>query len=184
MTESFKQTPNEKKKKHAPYDLLYDGINLAEKIGIKGYRLLIPRAYLFGTQELTEYSQAKRKQILAEFEKDQDQYMHNNPVIVLANSFENGIQLIIIDGHHRVRYAPKFGINNIPCLIVDPKTLISIINSEKGTSMSTEEFTSRIEQNVADALNSFDQKIVNYKSPQFVFNTDNISELAKRFPPF
>jgi len=67
MTETLGK-PLESHIKHAQYDLLYDGINLAEKINGQGQKLIIPRRFLFGTQELTEYSQLKRKQIIEDLE--------------------------------------------------------------------------------------------------------------------
>ncbi|HZJ18703.1 MAG TPA: hypothetical protein VFD45_03755 [Patescibacteria group bacterium] len=186
MTESPGRTqhPNESSRRHTPYNLLYDGINLEENIGSKGKRFVISRSYLFGTQELSEYSQAKRRQVLAEFEIDGRDYMLKNPVIVLSNSFANGIQLIIIDGHHRVRYAPKFEITDIPCLIIDAETLTSVINEEKGTTLTPEQFLLETQQNVANALESFDKRIVNYRPPQFLFGVNTVNELSKRFPTF
>lgn len=185
MNETHKNVPSPKEqlKINTPYDLLYDGINLTEKIGANGQKLIVPRTYLFGTQELSEYSQAKRKQVIREFEQHGEKYMQENPVIVLGHTFEKGIQLIIIDGHHRVRYAPKFGIVNIPCLIVDSKTLTAVINKTKDTNIDPEEFSLKTLQNVANALNSFDQRIVNYKSPQFVFGVNKLTDLNQLFIP-
>lgn len=170
--------------KYTPYDLLYNGINLAERIGSSGQRLIIPRTFLFGTQELSEYSNAKREQVLAEFKRHGKTYMRKNPVIVLHSNFENGTQLIIVDGHHRVRYAPKYRITDIPCLVVSAETLTAIINEEKNTNITPAQFSAEMQQNAANALNSFDKRITDYRSPQFVFGVTKAADLNKRFASF
>jgi hypothetical protein len=182
----MKEVPrsSEGKRKYAPYDLLYDGINLAEKINGMGEKLIIPRHYLFGTQEVTEYSQLKRKQVVQDLEIKGIDYLLENPIIVMACEFPKGMQLVVIDGHHRVRYAPQFHILDIPSLVVNPETLTSVINNEKGKDLNPDVFCHQMQQNAADALKSFADKIPNFKSRDFVFGASSIAALKHRFPSF
>jgi len=183
MTEAFSRLP-EPGRKYAPYDLLYDGINLAEKINGLGERLIIPRHFLFGTQELTAYSQQKRKQIIEDLEIKGVDYLLENPVIVLACEFREGIQLAIIDGHHRIRYSPQFHIYNIPCLVTNAETLTSVINREKGKNLDPKKFCSEIMQNTADTLKSFADRVPYFKGPDFVTGVTSLTALKTRFPSF
>ncbi|PIP74598.1 MAG: hypothetical protein CO028_03935 [Candidatus Levybacteria bacterium CG_4_9_14_0_2_um_filter_35_21] len=183
MTETLGK-PLESHIKHAQYDLLYDGINLAEKINGQGQKLIIPRRFLFGTQELTEYSQLKRKQIIEDLEIKGLNYLLENPVIVLACEFDKGIELAIVDGHHRVRYAPIFHIFDIPCLITDANILSSIINKEKGKHLDPGEFCMQIQQNAANTLKSFADRITDFKSPDFLFGPSSVTDLKQYFPSF
>ncbi|PIY94665.1 MAG: hypothetical protein COY68_02190 [Candidatus Levybacteria bacterium CG_4_10_14_0_8_um_filter_35_23] len=183
MTETLGK-PLESHIKHAPYDLLYDGINLAEKINGLGERLIIPRHFLFGIQEPTEYSQLKRKQIIEDLRTKGINYLLENPVIVLACEFKKGLQLTIVDGHHRVRYSPIFHIFDIPCLVTNAETLASIINGEKGKNLNPEQFCSQMQQNAADALKSFGDRIPDFKSPDFLFDPSSVTDLKQFFPSF
>jgi hypothetical protein len=186
LEQRFGFAPSKEKptRKYPPYDLLYDGINLAEKINGRGQKLVIPDHFLFGTQEPAEYSQAKRKTVREDLRLDGIDFLRKNPVIVLMNVFNKGIQLTIVDGHHRTRFAPQFGIHDIPCLVVDPQTLVDVINKEKGSKLNPEIFSRQAQQSAADVLKAFGDEIPDFRSPDFVFGAFLAKDLARKFSSF
>jgi hypothetical protein len=94
--------------------------------------------------------------------------------------------LAIINGHHRVRSASKFGIRHIPCEVTTPAQLLNIVNnSDKDDNhLSEQKLVDNLMNYMMDASNSFSQAIPNYVKPSTVLDAVDINDLKNRFAPF
>lgn len=110
-----------------------DPNTLLKEIKQELYVSMLHVYFLFGSQTLNEYSQKKRKKVEANYRQFGGDLLDDFPIIVTAlpcdlnNSllyediFE-GVEymLVLLDGHHRVRYGPKYGIRDFPSVILTP----------------------------------------------------------------
>lgn len=133
-----------------------DEMGLKEITAGLGTRMIIPQRYLFSRQGHDEYGQSKRKKVELEFKRNPN-YMEDNPVIVSILQYENSTVIAIIDGHHRVRYAPKYGIKDIPCVVLSIEELVYTLNKSetKRNHVTAESARKKIEQEILLAQESF-----------------------------
>jgi len=142
----------------------------------EGVPLMVPRMFLHGRQENGEYTKRKRRLAEREIEEGGMEYLKENPVIVCALKQRTGIQLVIIDGHHRTRYSSKFGIRDIPCLIYNPEQLLEAFNIARGTKQTGEDLVRGLENDMALATNSFAHMSYD-RFPRLVIGKSEIEQL-------
>lgn len=162
-----------------------DELALMERLP-HGQRLIIPRGLLWGRQREDEYSRKKRKLAEQEYREKGINFLYENPVIVVMLPMgKNGLQLVIIDGHHRVRYAPGFDIHDIPCLVFTPRQLVRVFNEGKSahSRFNKESLENQLSQEVVEAMGSF-RALPNSKWPSYLPGVDSIEGLKQRFPAF
>jgi hypothetical protein len=149
---------------------------LIEKI--RGEVLLgeLPKVCFAGTQKLSEYSRKKERRVKRLFKKEGKKTLDNWPVISCAlpiidkkgmfipDFFDNPAgtyQLVLLDGHHRVRYAPIFDIYNIPTVILTLSQTAEAYKVETLDRMAT-----ILETWMQESLGSFSKKMPNLLLPQ------------------
>lgn len=151
-----------------------DELKLREILAL-GEKRLIPTPFLFGRQTQEEYTKSKRKAVEAEIKADPN-FLTDNPIIVCAIFGENVAQMIIIDGHHRSRYAPLHGVREIPSLIYSPAQLLTAFQDIN----SVPELIQMLEREVGEAQTSF--RIPDAKQPRLLTGVHGIKDLPfKRF---
>ncbi len=152
-----------------------DELKLRE-ILISGQRMIIPVSYLFGRQSENEFTKAKRKSVLKEMEAD-TQFLTKNPIIACALLRGNATQLLIIDGHHRSRYAPLLGIREIPSSVYLPGQLLDAFPDNH----SVGDLVEMLDRENAQAQTSF-RRIPDYKQPYLLPAYKSLQALPfKRF---
>lgn len=160
-----------------------DEMGLKEITAGLGTRMIIPQRYLFPRQGHDEYGQSKRKKVELEFRRN-PHYMDENPVIVSVLQYKNSTVIAIIDGHHRVRYAPKYGVKDIPCVVLDIEELVYTLNKSETerNNVTADSAKEKIEQEILLAQESFVRKgIPDSKLPLAVPFNATIPELATFF---
>lgn len=165
-----------------PYDFLYDGIDMEKAIGDRGTRLLIPRFFIFGRQNRSEYENRKRKQIIQAFEEEKDSLLYNHPIIVCAVPFRNQLLLTIIDGHHRYRDSGRFAIHIMPSIVSTSEVIVEIINSYKSPQNQVDltKFKEDLTFHSFEASGMLPQN----KQSRMIPGISSIEELKKKFKSF
>lgn len=151
-----------------------------------GIRLEIPRRYIFGIQRKEEYSHKKEKLAKQEYRTKGKGFLYEYPVLLCALPGRNLIQLALIDGHHRTRYASQFGIAEIPSIILTPEQGSELLNETSNNydeTFTPESFKEWMEYGVNDALDSFGD-LPDHKQPNFVEDIESLEDLARRFKSF
>lgn len=87
------------------------------KLTQEPFRLVIPRRLLWGSQPQDHYCHSSRREISRRLAQSGIEFLKENPPIVFAQEQHSLTRLVIYDGHHRTRLAPKFGIHDIPCTV-------------------------------------------------------------------
>ncbi len=148
-------------------------------------KLVIPRSFLWGSQPREHYCHSSRRRVCQQLKQFGTEFLIQNPPIVFAQAESNCSRIVIFDGHHRVRNAPRFGITKIPCLVYDPKQLF-----DHNKKNYPEEFTSDmntflgvLEKRITWTLESF-RNLPDNKQPSFITGIHSINQLKERFPSF
>lgn len=115
--------------------------------------LRISTTNLFGIQNPDEFSGIKTRQVDSQLGKYGEQFLLENPITVVLNEIPCGILAIIWDGHHRVRRAPRFGINKIPSYVYAPEELAV------STGQPLSHFIKWMETCRLEALEAFDHRL-------------------------
>lgn len=159
-----------------------DELRLGEILS-SGIPMLIPRRHLFGRQTAESYD--RRKRVLAERELKNEgmRFLLKEPIITCALPVTGGLQIIIIDGHHRTRYSGLFGIHKIPSLVYTPEQLMPAFNIRHEAFRTVNDLAAQLEQDAQEALHSF-SNLANAKIPQIVPGCQNPEDLPfERFQP-
>lgn len=131
----------------------------------------VPRRHLFGTQEVSEFSEGKRKRIEAAFKAHGVAVLEDHPIVACAVPVGRETILAIVDGHHRARYSSKFGIHDIPTQVLSLAELVYVRREyalRKGEPIDalTEEFVARkLLRDVSIAIDSFSHRMPDSKIP-------------------
>lgn len=165
------------------YEVLFDGINLPESLQ-DSPSFLIPIQYLHGTQLPEEYDSRKRKQVERHLAAEGMAYLLRHPVVSCMLTDPIGATLAIYDGHHRMRYAPEYGIYLIPTIVTDAVDLVDILRSTGKADFSTEVFTDHLRESVDETLTAFDNRMPSYKRPRIIERVTNIGQLNEIFRQF
>jgi hypothetical protein len=144
---------------------------------IKGEILFVdaPHYCFFGTQPNTEYSRKKEVLIKRLLSTNGRDFLTRHPVIATAvpinidsptDFYENpfdAYRLVLLDGHHRVRFAPKYGILSVPTAIL---SLSQTAQAYKIDSVS--KMNEILNHWTNETLASFSKKMVNFSSPRLI----------------
>lgn len=164
-----------------------------EEVLHEGVRLMIPRGYIFGTQEKGEYDSSKNRSInktkLAKkaLKEGGINYLKENPVILCTLPGENALQLALVDGHHRTRYAPRYGIRTIPSIILTAEQtapiLTEVFEPKPKVPFTSKEIEGILSCWIAETLNSF-KEIPDHLQPRVIPQATTIDDLQRRFESF
>lgn len=148
----------------------------------QGVAMLIPRQYLFGRQRNDSYSKRKRSLAENELKKDGIGFLYRNPIIVCGINTKAGMQMIVIDGHHRTRYSSAFNIREIPSIVYSPEQLINAFNQQHKLLYTTESLIGELERDVSETLDSF-RTLSDEKQPKIFLGAFEPDKLPfVRFP--
>jgi len=148
---------------------------------ILGQRLLIPKGYLFGTQEKADYCYGSEKRI-KDLQKDKRGmlWLLQNPALVIAIPEEKGLGLYISDGHHRSRYCSRA---IVPSIVFPDDIALYIINGENkrmgNEPISLNQFRDVTIANSKKAIDSFSTTLPESKYPHVVSGAFSVRDLAK-----
>lgn len=79
-------------------------------------RVTVPQRVVFGIQPREEYRNGSTKRVKSELSRAGIEFLQANPVFIVALwSSNEKLRLVLVDGHHRARYAPRYGIRDLPC---------------------------------------------------------------------
>lgn len=157
-----------------------DELRLKEILS-QGITMLVPREYLHGRQTNDSYSKKKRSLVEKNLEERGLDFLLSDPIITCALPVQNGLQIIIIDGHNRARYSSSFGINDIPSLIYSPQQLVDAFNLRNSIHFDVDTLTEQLGTDVAEAYSSF-RNLPDRKFPKIVVGCNNMQDLPfKRF---
>lgn len=152
----------------------------------RGERLTIPRIFLYGTQELGEYSEENRRSIEGLLQEHGKSFLEQNPILVCAIPHQTGMTLAIIDGHHRARYSGKFHINEIPSIVLTPDELADIKNKHNQTKGNGKPPTTgdlvakELLHSIAIAAESFSRRMPPEKKSHPIPEVTSIPQLKQR----
>lgn len=160
-----------------------DELRLKELLS-QGVPMLVPRWHLFGRQPLKDYDRQKRALAEKALQEKGIGFLLGEPIIGCALPVHTGgLQIAIIDGHHRTRYSSRYGINFIPSIIYTPEQMVDAFNTNYGTNETVESLREQLEKDVLEALHSF-SSLPDSKIPQIVRDVRSIEELPfQRFQP-
>ncbi len=154
-----------------------DPQTLLTEVKEQPHRGVIPIDVLYGTQALTEYSNKKRRQVEINYHNHGKALLEQFPIITTAIPCAdcNDLDLftsifpdvkysvVLLDGHHRVRYGPLFGIRHFPAIILSPlQTTIVYGKTDVFETIGI------INDWVNNSLRSFSQKNSSLSIPNFV----------------
>lgn len=121
---------NENQWKHFKY-FSKDPQKIVEKVIGDIIIAQVPRACFVGAQRIDEYSRKKEQRVKKLFEVEGENFLKKWPVVTCAlplthgssemdfyNNPDASYSLVLLDGHHRVRFAPIYGIDEIPTIIL------------------------------------------------------------------
>lgn len=137
-------------------------------------KVLIPKYYLFGIQEQEEYSSIKREKFKLNSIDNENNFLLNNPILTTTLFFNDCAQIIILDGHHRARYAKTKTI---------PSFLLDVNEAAKLYQKTLVDFELYISHGVVEALKSF-SSMPNEKQPKLFPKIQNMNELISKFASF
>lgn len=161
--------------------------DLREQEMFPGARLKIPRSYIFGIQPKEEYDNRKAKLAKAAISQGGIKFLEENPIILCAIPYQNGVSLALIDGHHRTRYSGQFGITHMPSLVFSPEAVAEMYNRSsfkpKNSFFTPESLVTYLDQSIGETLHSF-RELPDNKQPQLVRGVNSIEQLQERFPSF
>lgn len=93
----------------------------------------VPRSVVFGRQLTQEYRPASERLVKRALQEQGYQFLLQNPVFLVAlQTVPHACQLVLIDGHHRTRYAPVYGIHTLPAEIATVESLAAAVGVEVG----------------------------------------------------
>lgn len=161
----------------------WEGV-LSPEIG--GTRLMVPRFNIFGIQPVEDYSRVTEREIVEGYRQSGMNLLYESPVWLCAMGKNSIMTLALIDGHHRARYAGKFGIHLIPSIVFTPEEAATLWNRHpKATSqLSVAEYMAMLEEGMGQALKSFDRLCSDSKLPKSIPDVDSIDDLTRRFACF
>lgn len=167
---------------YSPYEKDPYGLKLKEGALKTGSRLLIPIQYLIGTQRADGYTSHKKRDVESKLSAGGVNFLLQNPAVLCAVGSKDSMSLFIIDGHHRSFKSPKFGIREIPSLVIGPENLAQIL-TEMGKPIDKKRLIEELDRSASDAQRSFNERgrIQPYKS---VDGAQNIPDLTGIFKPF
>ncbi|MBP7832259.1 MAG: hypothetical protein KA035_00625 [Candidatus Levybacteria bacterium] len=144
-----------------------------------GYKFLVPKPYLFGTQDKAEYRPKSERWVRAQQQSKEGMFtILQNPEIVVAVKEPTGLRLFISDGHHRSRYCQR---TEVPSLIYDEEYARSIANKFNAAHgfarLDTDEFKEHLYRSAESALHSFARSLPENKYPHLVRGVTSIPEL-------
>lgn len=131
-----------------------DELRLREILS-SGTPMLIPRLHLFGRQSAESYDQKKRVLAERELKEKGIRFLLAEPIIACALPMPEGLQIVIIDGHHRTRYSGRFGIHKIPSLVYSPEQLMPAFNMLQETYGTADDLVTQLERDTQETLQSF-----------------------------
>ncbi len=143
---------------------------------------------LFGLQERHEFSASEEKRVKRGYASFGPAYLETNPIIVCAfpsgishtyepEEIESGKQysLLIVDGHHRVRFGPTRAVREFPAYILPVAQTLKLYE-HVGSRESIESL-----QGAANAaIDSFSRVMPYYRGPRETTFDDE--DLGRRLP--
>lgn len=145
-----------------------------------GTRFLIPKTYLFGTQQRGDYMSSSEKWV-KELQEDKQGmlYILQNPSLVVATPNKLGLELYLSDGHHRARYGIR---PVVPGLVFSDEIALSIINrdnKERGANqISLDEYRENLAKLSNNAMGSFSSTLPVDKYPRVIRGVFSVSGLS------
>lgn len=194
-----------------PFDSLDGDIDFREYFGW-GVPVMVPivlteepyqPAYLFGRQTRRQYEPWKRRITEVKIGNCGIICLKENPIPAVLVPYKYGTSRIVsYEGHHRGRYAPKFGIKAAPSVVYAPETMAEILNRRKfrdplnpfSSHVDAKEVINVLNYQVEAALESFrepttlnglpkEHGLPLRKEPHPV-QTRSINDLARMFSSF
>ena len=113
------------------HSLGFERITDSESILKSCRRVILPIEILLGVQKPNEYIGSKTARVLKSYKAyGATAVLNKYPPIICEVSNNGTSSFFIVDGHHRIRLAPKFGIKSIPCLVIPSTKLAEIIRAD------------------------------------------------------
>lgn len=141
-------------------------------------RLIIPAYFVFGRQRMDEYDNKKRQFVERGLKEKGLAYLLDYPALLVALFCRDLAQLVLIDGHHRTRYAPNCGIRQIPCCVAPLPVVAETIFRQ-----SPKECEDTLMIQISETLISFNC-LPDTKKPKTVQGVANMQQLAAMFEAF
>src|SRR3989344_9282139 len=84
-----------------------------------GFPFMVHILYLQGRQPQYEFDSQKRTTVIADYKSHEhpEDFLSEYPLWLVALDTPSGLQLVIIDGHHRARYGPEVGVSTFESVI-------------------------------------------------------------------
>lgn len=96
----------------------------------KSTYLEAPACIFWGTQEIGEYDKEKEKATRRSLRERGIDFLRENPTYSVLVPGSRGTIIAVLDGHHKTRYAPAYGINIIPTLITEIPPLAAVLEQD------------------------------------------------------
>lgn len=158
-----------------------------------GTPFLVPKGFLFGTQKIDEYDLQKRTAVELRFKKCGIRcLMENPPVVCYLPENDNSASLLIIDGHHRVRYLGNHReggklISHVPVVIFNVSQMVQILNGirlDGEPKIDEQDFIRKLQLDMFLTLESFESIMPADRLPKSIPNVGNVAGLKNLFPTF
>jgi len=164
-------------------------IDPAEVEHYGGVRVELPRNYLQGTQDYGQYSDKKMRRIDKKLAENGIDFLRHFPAIGCGLDNRAGLDVVLIDAHHRVRRAGNFNLPVIPTLVLPLDAVVDLVSTQFGYRYSLEEVRECLYGEIAEATDSFIKIGVEYKGNKCLFGSTVqgvhcVSELAARYGTF
>lgn len=146
-----------------------------------GRVLKVPRYALFGRQETREYDRSKTKLVTQRLDKCGLTCLEMNPPVVCALFSPDKTELVIIDGHHRVRTSGRYhDMNIIPARVATRGELLDFLWEHKIYQYYSGEMLERqLRRETIEAIVSFERAgMPEIKIPRPIYGVSNMDELS------
>lgn len=164
-------------RRHSPHRYPHEIFNLDSA---RGVRAKVPIVYLQGRQPLSEFSPQKRQSVIADYrshERPKD-FLSEHPLWLVALDTPSGLQLVIIDGHHRARHGPEVGIRNFESIIFP----LEYVAEKLGKAVA--DFTQELQAAIMETNDSFSRSWPAYKPGQTLTGMHNLDQLMSQVQEF
>ncbi len=128
-----------------------------------GERLVIPRINIYGSQPKHQYSRTNLEQLNHAMRSDPEGFLLRYPPVTCALYSYRTVDLILLNGHHRIREAGKFVdekgrklIKRVPSIVISPEEYVSLFNQHnESDTLTTDSFVKILRKKQLETLTSF-----------------------------
>jgi hypothetical protein len=143
--------------------ITYKGEDVSSRID-KSSSFLVPLKMLFFSQPPRECRTESQERVIHFYRQKGAAYVYEEPPLVCAFGTTEWFRLAVVEGHHRILFAPREVIDaGIPCVVMNAHTAATLFGYP-----SASRYLHVLQQYIAEADNEFSAVYPGYQTPQII----------------